>query len=103
MRVADPPMTHSTSTDSPGRHALGDAPDPHERLSADDQATQREGQFLAAALAAQAQHAARQRHTPGTCANCAARCLPLAVFCDEDCRADHEHRQRVLQRQGLQR
>lgn len=92
-------MTPPTSN----RHRLGDAPDPHERLSADDLATQREGQFLAAALAAQHQQAAHQRHAPGVCANCLARCLPLAVFCDEDCRADHEHRQRVLQRQGRAR
>jgi len=83
--------------------AIADAVDGSERLSADDQATQREGQFLAAALAAQAQLAAQMRHTPGVCANCQARCLPLAVFCDEDCRTDHEHRQRVLQRQGRAR
>lgn len=85
------------------RTAMADGTDSTERLSADDQATQREGQFLAAALAAQQQAAARHRHTPGVCANCQARCLPLAVFCDEDCRADHEHRQRVLQRQGRSR
>jgi hypothetical protein len=85
------------------RRAIADAVDGAERLSADDQATQREGQFLAAALAAQHQQAARLRHAPGVCANCQARCLPLAVFCDEDCRADHEHRQRVLQRQGRAR
>ena len=34
------------------RRAIADAVDGAERLSADDQATQREGQFLAAALAA---------------------------------------------------
>ena len=82
---------------------LADAPDPHERLSADDQATQREGQFLAAALAAQQRASAQPRHPPGVCANCRATCLPLAVFCDEDCRADHEHRQAVLRRQGRAR
>jgi hypothetical protein len=96
-------VTHHNTTDNPGHHALGGAADPHERLSADDLATQREGQFLAAALAAQARQAAGQRHTPGTCANCAAQCLPLAVFCDEDCRADHEHRLLVQRRQGLRR
>lgn len=85
------------------RRAIADAVDGAERLSADDQATQREGQFLAAALAAQQQLAARPRHQPGVCANCKAQCLPLAVFCDEDCRADLEHRQRVLQRQGRAR
>lgn len=77
--------------------------DGHERLSADDMATQREAQFLAAALDAQHRQAGALRHTPGTCANCNAQCLPLAVFCDEDCRGDFEHRQAVLRRQGRAR
>ena len=79
------------------------AVDGAERLSADDQASQREAQFLAAALQAQAQQAAAHRRQPGVCANCSAQCLPLAVFCDEDCRADYEDRQRVLRRQGRTR
>ena len=95
-------MSHQLFNTAPAR-PLGDPPDPLERLSADDQATQREGQFLAAALAAQARQAAKPQHTPGTCANCMQQCLPLAVFCDEDCRADHEHRQLAQRRQGLRR
>jgi hypothetical protein len=79
---------------------IADHVDGTERLSADDQATQREAQFLAAALAAQQQQAAMPRHTPGLCANCLAQCLPLAVFCDEDCRADYEDRMLVMRRQG---
>lgn len=79
------------------------SPDGTERLSADDQATKTEEHFLAGALAAQALKAGLQRRSAGVCANCLARCLPLAVFCDEDCRADHEHRQRVRQRQGMAR
>lgn len=77
--------------------------DQAERLSADDMATQREGEFLAAALKAQrdgaALHAARAGAT-GRCANCGERCAPLARYCDDECRADHEHRQQVLARQG---
>ena len=73
-----------------------------ERLSADDQATQREEQFLQAALHHQAQRAEaeRQAGTRGRCANCASHCLPLARYCDEDCQADHERRLQVLRRQG---
>lgn len=78
--------------------------DPAERLGPDDMATRREGEFLAAALRAQSQAAARDAlapaTTPGICANCRAVCLPLAVYCDDECRADHEHRRRVLARQG---
>lgn len=77
----------------------GDA-DTTERLSADDMATLREGQFLAAALAAQRQvHAASVRR-PGVCRYCDAACGPFAVYCDEDCRADDEQRTAVLRRQG---
>lgn len=32
---------------------------------------------------------------PGVCTNCGQACLPCAVYCDEDCRADHEARQAV--------
>jgi hypothetical protein len=81
-------------------HALADGVDPHERLSADDMATQREEQFLAAALAAQRQAGAARLGTPGSCTWCRQACLPAAVFCDADCRADHEAHQQRLRRQG---
>lgn len=68
--------------------------DTSERLSADDMATRREAEFLAAALRVQAGRAAATAHTPGVCGNCREVCLPLAVYCDEDCRADHEWRLR---------
>ena len=71
-----------------------------ERLSADDMATRREGEFLAAALRAQTAAAAVGGARPGLCSNCGAACLPQAVYCDDDCRSDHEHRRRVLARQG---
>ena len=94
-------VTHSTPI--PSGDDADDRPDGSERLSADDQATQREAQFLAAALQAQQLAGAALRHTPGLCANCHSRCLPLAVYCDPECRAEHEHRQAVLRRQGLAR
>jgi len=89
---------------APGsRPALAGDVDTTERLGPDDQATQREAQFLAAAMARQAQVAISQRGQPGVCSNCKAACLPQAVYCDEDCRADFEHRQKVLARQGRAR
>lgn len=70
-----------------------------ERLSSDDDlATRREEEFRDAALRRAAQQ--RAPGTPGTCSNCGEACLPQAVYCDADCRADHEARQRVLARQG---
>ena len=70
--------------------------DPTERLSADDQATQREAEFLASALAAARRPVAPS--APGVCLNCGARLASLAVYCDADCRADHEHRLGCTQR-----
>lgn len=64
-------------------------------------ATRRESEFLSAALLNQAASAARSARPPGVCANCGAVCLPQAVYCDPDCRADHERRAGVLARQGL--
>ena len=58
--------------------------------SVDDMATQREAEFTAAALAAS--RTGGVVGTPGVCLNCAARLASLAVYCDADCRADHEHR-----------
>lgn len=73
--------------------------DTSERLSADDLATRREEEFLAAALRRQASQAVQApRAIGGVCMNCAERCLPPAVYCDEDCRADHEARVRARQR-----
>jgi len=77
--------------------------DGSERLSADDQATQREQQFLAAALAAQQEVSQAVISRRGTCSACGAQCLPLAVYCDDECRAEHEQRQLILRRQGRTR
>lgn len=79
---------------------IADGVDPSERLSADDMATQREGQFLAAALQRQREAAKTPRRTPGVCANCGDGINLLAAYCDDECRADHERRQTVLARQG---
>lgn len=78
--------------------------DPTERLSSDDMATQREAQFLADALLAQQLKAAGGMAVlPGVCSYCQARCLPRAVYCDAECRADHEAELATLAKQGRAR
>lgn len=74
--------------------------DTAERLSPDDQATQAETQQRDGALAAARRAAASRQAQPGRCANCGAACLPQAVYCDEDCKADHEQRRRREARRG---
>lgn len=77
-------------------------PEQLERLSSDDDlATRREEEFRAAALRQAARRV--EQAQPGTCANCGAACLPQAVYCDPDCRADHEARRLRAARQGLPR
>jgi len=72
---------------------LIDPLDPDERLSADDMATRREEEFLAhARLAQQARAAGGDVIRQGVCSNCGLACQPQAVYCDADCRADHEQR-----------
>jgi hypothetical protein len=78
----------------------GQLGEPPEHLSPDDWATRREAEFLEAALRARSLAAKAQASTPGTCANCGATCLPQAVYCDTECRADHEQRRLVMARQG---
>lgn len=76
--------------------------DEPERLSSvDDQATRREEEFVADALRAQRRRAAAASSSrPGVCTNCGEACLTAAVFCDEDCRTDHERRVQRRTRQG---
>lgn len=83
-----------------GRAITPEGVHPDERLGQDDMATRREGEFLAAALRQQAARAARAGAATGTCSNCGVLCLPQTVYCDPDCRADHEKRLRVQARQG---
>lgn len=71
-----------------------------ERLAdPEDQAQRAADMFLDQALAGQQLRAARARQgTPGVCSNCGEACLPTAVYCDPQCREDHEARQRAEQR-----
>lgn len=72
-----------------------------ERQSADDLATTRDAEFLADALLTHQVAAAAQQPLPrGVCANCGEACAPRAVYCDEDCKADHEQRVRARARLG---
>jgi hypothetical protein len=76
---------------------LVDEVDPNERLSPDDQATQRDAEFLQRALLIQADSARRRPASqPGVCTNCGGQCFWPAVYCDDDCREDHEHRLQLL-------
>lgn len=75
--------------------------EPDERLSAEDMAARRADEFLADALAVQARASGHTLIQIGVCSNCAERCHPSAVYCDAECRADHEGRLRVLARQGM--
>ena len=82
------------------RYGLDVERDDQERLSPEDMATQREAEFRADALAVQRLNAASQAQPRrGWCSNCDERCSPFAVYCDEDCKADHEARVRASARQ----
>lgn len=66
--------------------------DPQERLGADDMVSVREAEFLHRALTA-AQAAMHQPALPrGRCGNCGEACAPTALYCDDDCRDDHQRR-----------
>jgi hypothetical protein len=75
---------------------------PDERLSEEDMAARREAEFLADSLAVQKLRAhGGDVIERGVCSNCGGVCLPRAVYCDEDCRSDHEARLRQLARRGV--
>ncbi len=81
--------------------ALLDPLEPHERLSADDLATRQEAEHLQAALAEQQRRARLELQVRrGVCASCGATCLPRAVYCDADCRDDHERLLAARRRAG---
>ena len=72
-----------------------------ERLSDEDMAARRADEFLADALMVQQLRAAGGGVVElGTCTNCGEHCAPRAVYCDADCRADHERRMAVWARNG---
>lgn len=79
---------------------VDDGADRSERMGADDMATRRESEFLAAALRHQAQVAGATVYERGVCVNCGAVCPPDAPYCDLECRDEHEARLQVLARQG---
>lgn len=88
-------MTHNPS------HALLEPLPPDERLSGDDLAARAADEHLADALAWQQLRAdGGSLIQRGVCCNCGERCHPSAVYCDPDCRADHEDRLRCLARRG---
>lgn len=71
-----------------------------ERLAEDDMATRREAEFLTDALLAQQLRATGgELVVRGVCTNCGAACLPQCVYCDAECRADHEARLAAIARQ----
>lgn len=75
--------------------------DATEVLTPEDQAARHAELQLQAAMANHRHAAARTPVAlPGWCANCGAACLPRAVYCDADCRADHEARLQALARGG---
>ena len=74
---------------------------PGERLDETDMASRREAEFLADALHVQRARAAAQSVPRGVCLNCGERCPCQAVYCDADCRADHERREGAVARQSV--
>ena len=67
----------------------------------DDLAAHRADEFVALARMAQALRSqGGQVLQRGVCASCAAPCAPQALYCDADCRADHEREMAALARAG---
>lgn len=86
------------------RAELAAGHDTTERMGPDDMATLRDEQHLQAALLRQRQAAqAMPGSQPGVCSNCGQACLPTAVYCDEDCREDHQYRLAVQSKQRARR
>ena len=85
---------------SPRKDGLIGRHDPTEVATMDDAATRHADEFLAMALLEQQQRANELGGERGTCRNCGERCLPLAVYCDADCRDDHERVLAAQRRQG---
>lgn len=94
---------------APDAHALPDRQpltdhDATELLRNDDVAALCAEQLLNAAMLDHVRTAgAAPTSRGGVCTNCGEVCLPLAVYCDSDCRDDHEERLQVQRRQGAAR
>lgn len=80
-------------------HPIQPDADTSERLGEDDLATRREEEHRAIAMAEQARRS-RQAVQHGICQSCGAELLSGLVYCDADCRADHERELAVRRRQG---
>ena len=74
--------------------------DPTEVSTVDDVATRHAEEFLALALLDHRQRAQQVGGQAGTCRNCGEQCMPRAVYCDSDCRDDHERQLSAQRRQG---
>lgn len=75
-------------------------PEDVERVGEEDMAARSSELFLASALRRQQRAACKRASEPGVCTNCGSACLPQAVYCDQACREDHEHRLAAEQRRG---
>lgn len=67
-----------------------------ERLNADDQAARAADWFLDEAMREHLRKRGGEALQRGTCANCEEACAEQAIYCDADCRADHERRLAAL-------
>lgn len=83
----DPVVQHFERWLNGRRFAVASAP----ASTADDLAAHRADEFLAMAML---DHELRKRGGQaiqrGMCASCGQVCAPAAVYCDADCREDHE-------------
>ncbi|MEO8153582.1 MAG: hypothetical protein ABI605_10970 [Rhizobacter sp.] len=75
-----------------------------ERLTADERVSRSEEEFRNLALLQQRLRAAGAAPAQqGVCTNCLEQCLPQAVYCDPECRDDHEQRLVLAARSGVGR
>lgn len=80
---------------------LLDPVQPGDHLTPDELAARAGDEFLAGAVLEQQLRAQRQAPVRrGVCLNCDQSCHPQAVYCDAECRADHEARSAAAQRTG---
>lgn len=77
--------------------------DSTERLGPDDTASLREAEFLEVAMCEHRAQVAKDVVTHGLCANCGEALPARWVYCDQDCKDDHEHRLATERRQGLRK
>lgn len=86
---------------NPRVHGIVGEFDPTEVATADDNATRRSDEFLALALLQQQVKAAGgDVIQAGQCVYCKQRCAPRAIYCDAECRSDHEAELATLTKQG---